>query len=254
MHHTGWRLCQYLPFYHNGRHATGMTVYLSPIGITGIVVHGEDFVHRAGIRQKFTMYTHFDHGERVVGLDLVGADDTLGVFLLLEIEVKPENDAIMENATRRCFFFGPAGLLYPCNDSARWLSLLPSQADGERSALRGLIVDPMALHRDFEPWQESKGYRTIADLLNVKELAIQKIPQIEDSRHRCIGLFIRYSDGSSAVLGQWDVSASSTNLYYATKGKPLTSLLFQNDPNPNRYEEVYMADIITNTLREAYYT
>lgn len=105
---------------------------------------------------------------------------------------------------------------------------------------------------DFDVSGESHGIRTIATLGNVKELAIQKIRRTQNSIQRCIGLFICYTDGSKAVLGQWDVSASSTIIYDATKGKPLTSLLFQKDPQMDEHGASHMIDIVANTSRDTY--
>ncbi|PTB63430.1 hypothetical protein BBK36DRAFT_1126976 [Trichoderma citrinoviride] len=291
MHYPGWGLRQYLPFYENGRHATGMTVYLDDSGTNGVVMHGQSLAHRAGTRRGLSMYMPFNRGERILGLDLLRINRySSGPFLLIEIEVKSENHSTCQNGTRRCVFFGPATFLYLSNTDVSWLSLLQHQVKGDGNALRGLIVDPLALHGgasftsigahttptekgkryeaednsstsiqpmlfpDFTPSQESGGIRTIANLFNVKELAVQKTPsRAYKTRHRCIGLFIRYTDGSNAVLGQWDTSASSTIIYDAAKGEPLTTLLFQKDPYVNPYTGSLMVDVVANTSKKAYH-
>lgn len=98
------------------------------------------------------------------------------------------------------------------------------------------------------------GCKTIAKLFNVKEIAVQKTPQgAQTRRPRCIGLFICYTDGSNAVLGQWDVSASSTIIYDAEKGEPLSSLLFQRDPDVQPCGESCMVDVVANISREDYH-
>ncbi|KAL7808662.1 hypothetical protein V8C26DRAFT_438609 [Trichoderma gracile] len=291
MHHPGWSLNQYLPFFDDGCHATGMTVYLGYNGTNGIVIHGQKLVHGAGLREGLSMYMPFNHGERIVRLSVLSSEykHQKGPFLLVETEVKPENHTTTQDVTRRCVFFGPAHLLFAPLRDMNWTSLLPGPAKGDTSVLKGLIVDPLALGEgaDFitlgihvirtekEQSYEAQGqasnsiqsiivpelrpsegyfdHLTVAELLNVKELAVQKTSRTESLRPRCTGLIICYLDGSKAVLGQWDVSASSTIIYDAANGTPLTSLLFQKGPSGIGDGRGYMVDIVANTSEEAYH-
>ncbi|KAL7812095.1 hypothetical protein V8C44DRAFT_364785 [Trichoderma aethiopicum] len=292
MHHPDWSLRQYLPFYRGGRHATGMTVYLDFSGTMGVAVHWHRHTYGVGTRKGLSMHIPFGNGEKIIGLDLLRLETNNrqeGPFLLIETEL---NDPSSEDATRRSVFFGPPTTFFYFSYAAiSRLPLLQGQGQGAQSLLRGLIVDPLTLRNGtyfttigahVTPMEEGKnnnvaqdlpstsirpimfpnigglsnigGCKTIAKLLNVKEIAVQKTPQgAQTRRPRCIGLFICYTDGSNAVLGQWDVSASSTIIYDAAKGELLSSLLFQRDPPVQPCDESYMVDVVANVSREAYH-
>ncbi|KAL6879884.1 hypothetical protein HDV57DRAFT_521923 [Trichoderma longibrachiatum] len=291
MHYPDWSLRQYLPFSRDGRHATGMTVYLDFSGTMGVAVHWHRHTYGVGTRKGLSMHIPFGHGEKIVELDLLRLETNNrqeGPFLLIKTEL---NDTSSEDATRRSVFVGPTTFLYFSFAAVSRLPLLQGQVQGAQSLLRGLIVDPLALRNGtyfttigahVTPMEEGKsnnvaqdlpstnirpiifpnigglsnigGCKTIAKLFNVKEIAVQKTPQgAQTRRPRCIGLFICYTDGSNAVLGQWDVSGSSTIIYDAEKGEPLSSLLFQRDPDVQPCGESCMVDVVANISREDYH-
>lgn len=86
MHHPDWSLRQYLPFYRDGRHATGMTVHLDFSGTIGVAVHWHRHTYGVGTRKGLSMHIPFGHGEKIVGLDLLRLETTNrqeGPFLLV---------------------------------------------------------------------------------------------------------------------------------------------------------------------------
>jgi hypothetical protein len=97
MHHPGWSLNQYLPFFEDGSHATGMTVYLGGDGTNGIVIHGQKLDHGVGLREGLSMYMPFNHGERIVRLSLLSSryKHQNGPFLLVSVA-----EARHDSATR----------------------------------------------------------------------------------------------------------------------------------------------------------
>ncbi|KAH0493521.1 hypothetical protein TgHK011_000186 [Trichoderma gracile] len=230
MHHPGWSLNQYLPFFDDGCHATGMTVYLGYNGTNGIVIHGQKLVHGAGLREGLSMYMPFNHGERIVRLSVLSSEykHQKGPFLLVETEVKPENHTTTQDVTRRCVFFGPAHLLFAPLRDMNWTSLLPGPAKGDTSVLKGLIVDPLALG-------EGADFITLGIhvIRTEKEQSYEAQGQASNSIQSIIVPKLRPSEGYFDHL--------------------TVAELLNKGPSGIGDGRGYMVDIVANTSEEAYH-
>ncbi|KAL7950334.1 hypothetical protein V8C42DRAFT_361243 [Trichoderma barbatum] len=283
----GRPMCRYLPLHIDGQHATGITVYVYELGMSGIIVHGKTTHYEASVpdRKGQSWTFHFKKGEEIVTLGMVTygyRSRRNGPYLLF----KTSHDRIA--------YFGPPTSLL--EGSTGWVSLIPEHLD-KKCSVMGLIVDQMAIsfgcfrtigarlvpkegvtinHEALNSPSEhdvrlpnvpsstrqmpfkTGGFMTRANLSSIKQLRVlagQAHDMNEKLVYRCRGLWILHKDGSIETLGSWDGSLidEAKLIYDDTTDGNLTKVIFQFRKGKNIYtrpEEIYyVANIATRVMK-----